>query len=90
MFQAPPVLIAKRTDSETGEAVTLWTEFTGIVFESMKTYEDEGVEGMMVRRSIPQTNLAYIGHLYYRSFKAKSLFLSLDLSCTHLIFAEKF
>lgn len=47
-FQAPPVLAFKRSDKETGDAVTLYTDYVPVVFESMKTYEDEGLEGLMV------------------------------------------
>ena len=47
-FQAPPVLIKQRASDSPGDGVSLFTDFQSIVFESMKTYEDEGVDGMMV------------------------------------------
>jgi len=38
----------QRSNIETGDSVTLFTDFLPVDFESMKTYETEGVDGMMV------------------------------------------
>ena len=42
------MLIKQRASDSPGDGVSLFTDFQSIVFESMKTYEDEGVDGMMV------------------------------------------
>ena len=42
------MLAHERANDETGEAITLLTDFIPFDFESMKTFEDEGLDGMMV------------------------------------------